>query len=112
MSAIEAVIAAAGDDPQLDAVVRRRVERSSFYVLGQGAPGGTHVYPLHAEVPMGYQTITMLPPFTRFRFADEAILMNPAWIFLGIWIMKGTDLLAARGPDEHLGINVWSGREF
>jgi hypothetical protein len=91
-SAIEAVIAAAGDDPQRYAVIRRLVERSSSYVLGQGALGGTHLYPLRAEVPMGYQTITMLPAFTRFRFADEAILMNPTWIFLGTWIMKGTQL--------------------
>jgi hypothetical protein len=52
-----------GEDPHLDSVVRRLVERSSFYVLGQCAPGGTHVYPLHAEVPTGYQTIAMLPAF-------------------------------------------------
>jgi hypothetical protein len=65
-------------------------------VLGQGAPGGKHLYPLHCEAPMGYQTIAMLPAFTRFRFADEAILMNPKWINFEIWIMQGTDLLAAR----------------
>jgi len=41
--------------------------------------------------------------------SHEAILMNPKWIKFGIWIMQGTDLLAARWPDEHLGINVWSG---
>jgi hypothetical protein len=113
---IEAVIAASGDNPDLDPAIRNLIARSTLYLLGQGAPDRTHVHVLRCEAPVGCTgpRITLVPAFTRCQFADEAIMRNLSWIHLEIWRVEGTEILANLAPDEYLGLNVWCGpaREF
>jgi hypothetical protein len=52
----------------------------------------------------------VLPVFTRYRFADEAIMLNLSWIPLEIWKAEGTEILTNLAPDEYVGINLWFGR--
>jgi hypothetical protein len=84
---IEALIAERGDDPAFDEAVLRLVEGSSLYVLGQ--PTLERVEILHGEVPVGGQSIAMVPVFTRYRYADAAILMNRSWLYLEASAVEG-----------------------
>lgn len=108
---IEALIAERGDDPACDGAVLRLVEGSVLFVLGQPKVDG-NVEILHCEVPVGSEHIAMVPVFTRYRFADEAILVNMSWLYLNACAVEARHILEDLKPHEWLGINVWSGAEF
>ena len=106
---IEALIAAEGDGPRLDATVLRLVQECTLFVLAHRSPSdGVRI--LHCEVPMGSQSIDMVPVFTRYRFVDEAIWMNPPWIYLEVVQLPAVEVLAELQSREYLAINPWSGR--
>jgi hypothetical protein len=108
---IEALITARGDDPALDNTVRHLVEGSVLYVLGQ--PTLEWVDVVHYEVRFGFEPISLVPVFTRYRFADEAILMNMSWLYLEASAVEARHVLADMQPHEWLAINPWSdGNEF
>ena len=108
---IEALITARGDDPALDNTVRHLVEGSVLYVLGQ--PTLEWVDVVHYEVRFGFEPISLVPVFTRYRFADEAILMNMSWLSLEASAVEARHVLADMQPHEWLAINPWSdGNEF
>ena len=54
----------------------------------------------------------MLPVFTRRKHVATAVEMNPTWQSLQVVLMAGAVVLSDLEPDEWLGINLWSGREF
>jgi hypothetical protein len=104
---IEALIAERGDDPACDEAVLRPVEGSSPYVLGQPTLEGVEI--LHCEVPGGGESIAMVPVFTRYRYADAAILMNTSWLYLEASAVEVRHIFADMQPHEWLAINPWSG---
>jgi putative sterol carrier protein len=105
-----------GDNPSFDAAVRQLLMQpeSMVFALGMPAPGGAvdTAYLLHCTVPVGEETIPMLPVFTRLENVVSAVVMNPAWQSLQVVQMQSHAVLGDLEEEEWLGINPWSGREF
>jgi tetratricopeptide (TPR) repeat protein len=113
---LEIIIHDHGDHPSGDAAVRQTLLEPGSTVLALGAP--TSGYPaseahlLHCDVPVGEETISMIPVFTRIEHIIPAVIMNPTWQDLSVLQMESGVVLGDLEAHEWLGINPWSGKEF
>ncbi len=114
-SPLERIVRVHGDNPSGDAAVRQELLQpgSILFALGAltgDAAGAAHL--LHCTVPVGEETIAMLPVFTRIEHVLSAVAMNPAWQSLQVLQMEAHVVLGDLEEGEWLGINPWSGKEF
>ena len=113
---LEQIIIVHGDNPDADAAVRQLLLRPEPHLFALGSLEAADEAPLahllHCTVPVGEETIPMLPVFTRAESLMGAVEINPGWSSLEILEMESRTVLGDLEEGEWLGINPWSGREF
>jgi hypothetical protein len=112
VKSIEMTIGANGDIPALDRGILRLLEQSTLYVIGWRHlwAGGPEI--LHCEVPVRGEPMPLIPVFTRYHYADEAIFMNPSWLNCEVFALEWAQVCRDLERHEWLAINPWSSREF
>jgi tetratricopeptide (TPR) repeat protein len=91
---LEQIIIVHGDNPSADTAVRQLLLRPEPHLFALGSHDAADVaHLLHCTVPVGEETIPMLPVFTRAEFLMSAVEINPEWSSLQILEMESRTVL-------------------